>query len=127
VIVLHLVALVVSSLPDPGELNPVLPRRALDNHTISAAVAPALDRGAAWLRATEPGIVNAVKPLRVLTQPCISVGLRQKWNMFSNPVTADPMRARGPLRRIESITAIRPPVSGTRNARSTGRSGTSRP
>jgi hypothetical protein len=89
VIVLHLVALVVSSLPDPGELNPVQPRRAIDNHTISAAVTPALDRGAAWLRAIEPGIVNAVKPLRVLTQLYISVGLRQTWNMFSNPMTVD--------------------------------------
>ena len=89
-IVLHLVALVVSSLPDPGELNPVQPRPSIDNHSpISVALTPALDRGAAWLRAIEPRIVNAVKPLRALTQVYISVGLRQTWNMFSNPMIVD--------------------------------------
>ena len=33
--------------------------------------------------------MNATKPLRVLTDPYMSVGLRQKWNMFSNPMTVD--------------------------------------
>jgi hypothetical protein len=80
---------VVASLPDADELNAEQPRRLIHNDTISAAVAPALDRSAAWLRAIEPRIVNAVKPLRVLADLYNSVGLRQTWNMFSNPVTAD--------------------------------------
>jgi hypothetical protein len=88
-IVFHLVALLLASLPDPDELNPVQPRASMDNHGITPVVTSALDRSAAWLRSIEPALVNATKPLRALTEPYISVGLRQKWNMFANPMTVD--------------------------------------
>lgn len=87
-IALHLVALGVASLPDPDELNRVEPRSPAA-HLFSPIITSGLDRIAEWVRAIEPPIVETVKPLQPLTKPYASLGLRQKWNMFSNPMTAD--------------------------------------
>ena len=83
-IVFHLVALVLASLPDPDELNLVQPRVSTGD-----AVTRVLDRSAAWLRFVEPQLVTLTKPLRVVTEPYITIGLRQKWNMFANPMAVD--------------------------------------
>jgi len=88
-IMFHLVALTVASLPEPDELNLVQPGVSAESGSVRSAVTFGLDRSGAWLRSVEPQVLNATKPLRVLTEPYISVGLRQKWNMFSNPVTVD--------------------------------------
>jgi len=77
-IAFHLVALAVNSLPDPRLRPPVQP-----------SGAPVLDGLAANLQAFEATIARIVAPLRPLTEPYITIGLEQKWDMFSNPLPTD--------------------------------------
>lgn len=85
-IVGHLVALVILLLPDPPELATV---SADTTNVPLTATASALGGVAAWVREVEPRIVQVVSPLRAVTAPYVAVGLRQRWNMFSNPMPVD--------------------------------------
>jgi hypothetical protein len=88
-IAFHLVALAINSLPDLAQRPPVQPSRAIEFNALSAAVTPILDRIAADLQMLEASIVRVVAPLRPLTEPYITFGLEQKWDMFSGPLPTD--------------------------------------
>ena len=88
-IVFHLVAISVAAIPPPGELNPIQLRHPPGDDALAAALMAILDRGAGWLARIEPHVFDMTEPVRQLTRPYIRIGLRQKWNMFSNPVTVE--------------------------------------
>jgi hypothetical protein len=77
-IAFHLVALAVNSLPDLRQWPPIQPSRV-----------PVLDGLAAYLQALAATMARIVAPLRPLTEPYITIGLEQKWDMFSNPLPTD--------------------------------------
>src|SRR5688572_14230259 len=89
-IVYHLIAVSIDALSSPQE---ILAAAAAPGGTGPAGV-PRVDaaftRAAAWVERVSPGLYRAVTPLRAATQPYIRNGrLRQKWNMFTNPVQGD--------------------------------------
>lgn len=89
-IAVHLVAISASSLPDPNDLKLVGSaggRPPAD--AIVRTVAPALDAATSVLRPFEALAYRATAPIRALTRTYVQAGLRQKWNMFANPVAAD--------------------------------------
>ena len=90
-IAIHLTAISVASLPDPRELNLVgsasRPTPAAD--ALARTVTPILDATVVALTPLEEQAFRLTTPLRALTRTYIQAGLRQKWNMFANPVTAD--------------------------------------
>jgi hypothetical protein len=90
-IAIHLVAITAASLPEPRELNLVNasatpgPR----GDALARTVKPVLDAVVAAVAPLEAEAFTVTKPIRALTRTYIQAGLRQKWNMFANPVTAD--------------------------------------
>jgi hypothetical protein len=84
----HLAAVTFAALPSPRDLNPVEEIRHPDRG-ISAWLTPTFDRLALWLSRIQPALFRSSEPVRILTQPYIDGGLRQRWNMFSNPATGD--------------------------------------
>jgi hypothetical protein len=89
-IAIHLVAISAWSLPDPRELALVRPEAAVrPADSIARIVTPALDAIVAALTPLEAKAYQVTAPLRALTQTYVQAGLRQKWTMFANPVTAD--------------------------------------
>jgi len=88
---IHLVAISAASLPDPRELDFVKPAAAaaLPFDSIARIVAPAMNAVVAALTPLEAQAYRFTAPIRSLTGIYIQAGLRQKWNMFANPVTAD--------------------------------------
>lgn len=89
-IAIHLVAISAASLPEPRELNLVRPAAAASPVDAIAQVAtPALNAIVDALIPVEAQAYRFTTPIRALTRIYIQAGLRQKWNMFANPVTAD--------------------------------------
>jgi hypothetical protein len=89
-IAIHLVAISAASVPDPRELNLVRPAAAVPPFDpIARIAAPALNAVVDALGPLEAQAYRFTAPLRALTGIYVQAGLRQKWNMFSNPVTAD--------------------------------------
>ena len=90
-IAIHLIAISAASLPDPRELSLVgsAARPAAPADALARTVTPALDATVAALAPIEAQAFRLTAPLRALTRTYIQAGLRQKWNMFANPVTAD--------------------------------------
>ena len=89
-IAIHLVAISAASVPDPRELNLVRPAAAGPPFDpIARIAAPALNAVVGALGPLEAQAYRFTAPLRALTGIYVQAGLRQKWNMFSNPVTAD--------------------------------------
>lgn len=88
-IALHLVAITVAAIPDPRELNPAEPLLYPHDDADGAPLTPVLDRSALWLSSMEPRLFRATQPLRIVTRPYVSMGLRQQWNMFANPLPVD--------------------------------------
>jgi hypothetical protein len=89
-IAIHLVAISAASLPDPRELDLVRPAAAVSPVDRIADIAtPALNATIAALTPLEAHAYRFTAPIRALTGIYIEAGLRQKWNMFANPVTAD--------------------------------------
>lgn len=89
-IFVHLAAISASSLPDPRELMLAPSGEALPPHdAIARTVTPALDTAVAVLTPIEAQAFKLTAPIRTLTRTYIQAGLRQKWNMFANPVAAD--------------------------------------
>ena len=86
----HLVAISAASLPDPRELN-FVPSAATSPpvDSIARLATPALNATAAALSPLEAQAYRLTAPVRTLTRVYVQAGLRQRWNMFSNPVTAD--------------------------------------
>lgn len=84
----HLTALVVASIPDPEGLA-VAPPRLTEDGVMRSPITEFLDRSAARMAASVPVIRVVTSPLHVLVDPYMSVGLRQRWNMFSNPMIVD--------------------------------------
>ena len=89
-IAIHLVAISVSSLPDPRELDLVRPATAVrPPDSIAHIVTPVLDAIVAALTPLEAQAYRFTAPIRSLTRTYVQAGLRQKWTMFANPVIAD--------------------------------------
>ena len=85
-VALHLVALAVSSVPTPDELR--LGESVPPGYKGAfPLLASALDKLAVWLRAVDSMSANLLSPLRIPTDTYASLGLRQRWDMFSNPPT----------------------------------------
>jgi hypothetical protein len=84
----HLTALTVSAIPSPEETNRI-GRVRHPQDAIARWLTPSLDRAATWFSGIEPALFSAAQPLRWITTPYIEAGLRQNWNMFSNPLTDD--------------------------------------
>ena len=84
----HLAAVTFAALPAPRDLNPVQDIRHPEQG-VSAWLAPAFDGLATWLSKIQPALFRASEPVRLVTRPYVDAGLRQKWNMFSNPGTDD--------------------------------------
>jgi hypothetical protein len=81
----HLVAVALAALPT---------RDALDRFNETRLVRPTflptvLDALAAFAHDGELALMSGSSPLRLMTRPYIQAGLRQRWNMFSNPGTDD--------------------------------------
>jgi hypothetical protein len=86
-IVVHLVAISASAIPDP-----LLVEAIKSEEPVSGAnerLTPVLDRFAATLTSVEADVFRFTTPLRALTRTYIQAGLRQKWDMFANPVRVD--------------------------------------
>ena len=90
-IAIHLIAISAASLPDPRELSLVGSgaRPAPPADALARTVTPTLDAAVAALTPLEEQAFRLTAPLRMLTRTYIQAGLRQRWNMFSNPVPAD--------------------------------------
>jgi hypothetical protein len=89
-IAIHLVAVSAASLPDPRELNFVPPAATSPPiDSIARIATPTLNAAADALSPLEAQAYRLTAPVRALTRFYIQAGLRQRWNMFSNPVTAD--------------------------------------
>jgi len=90
-ITIHLVAISVASLPDPRELSLVgsASRPTAADDALARTVTPTLDAAVAALAPLEDRAFRLTTPLRTLTRTYIQAGLGQRWNMFSNPLTAD--------------------------------------
>jgi hypothetical protein len=90
-IAIHLIAITAASVPDPRELGLIgsAARQAPPPDALARAVTPVLDATVAALTPVEAQAFRLTTLLRALTRTYIQAGLRQKWNMFSNPVTAD--------------------------------------
>jgi hypothetical protein len=89
-IAIHLVAISASSLPDPRELDLVRPAAVVQPvGSIAHIVTPVLDAIVAELTPLEAQAYQVTAPIRALTRTYVQAGLRQKWTMFANPVTAD--------------------------------------
>jgi hypothetical protein len=89
-IAIHLVAISAASLPDPHELSVGISVAAVSPVDRSARVAPTpLEAIVATLGPMEAAAHRLTEPIRTLTRSYVQAGLRQKWNMFANPVTAD--------------------------------------
>jgi hypothetical protein len=89
-IAIHLVAISASSLPDPREVDQFRPPAAVQPaDSISHVVTPVLDAIVNALAPVEAQAYRFTAPIRALTRTYVQAGLRQKWTMFANPVTAD--------------------------------------
>jgi hypothetical protein len=89
-IAVHLVAISAASVPDPRELDLVTSPAAVPRFDpIGRIAAPALNAVVAALGPAEADAYRFTAPIRALTGIYVQAGLRQKWNMFANPVTAD--------------------------------------
>jgi len=78
-LVYHIAAVVVGLLPPPGELPSTGAQRSRN----------ALDRTASSLAGIEPRLFEWSAPVRAVTYAYREAGLRQKWDMFAAPKTAD--------------------------------------
>jgi hypothetical protein len=83
----HLVAVAADAIPSPDELTGVAEVRHPHDDGIAALVTPMLDRAALSLARFEPTLFAWSQPLRQITQPYISAGLRQHWVMFAGTIT----------------------------------------
>jgi hypothetical protein len=88
-IVIHLVAISASSVPDPRDLNAARATAPAATDSIARFATPAWNALFAVLAPLEAQVYRFTAPLRALTRTYIEAGLRQKWDMFANPVTAD--------------------------------------
>jgi hypothetical protein len=88
-IVIHLVAISASSIPDPHDLNAGQSETPGAPDSLASFVTPALDRAVVTLASFETQVFRLTVPVRALTRMYIQAGLRQKWDMFANPMTAD--------------------------------------
>ena len=88
-IAIHLVAISASSLPDPRELDLLRASPGQPIDAMARTVAPPLNAAVAALTPLEAHAFALTAPTRALTRIYIQAGLRQKWNMFANPVTTD--------------------------------------
>jgi len=83
----HFTALISHALPPPDTLPTpatIRPGRPQDPFLVRT-LTPLLDRAALTVAQAEPGLFAATAPLRAVTQPYISAGLRQYWAMFASP------------------------------------------
>ena len=84
-IVYHLVAVTLAALPTRDALD-----RFNETRLVRPTVLPTvLDALAAVAHDAEMALMSGSSPLRLMTRPYIQAGLRQRWNMFSNPGTDD--------------------------------------
>jgi hypothetical protein len=81
----HLVAIALASLPTRDALD-----RFNETRLVRPTIVPTvLDALAAIAHDAEVATMSGASPLRLITRPYIKAGLRQRWNMFSNPGTDD--------------------------------------
>ena len=92
-IVCHIVALTVDAIPSPAAvraLASVASESDVAEHARNRShVYSVLTVAAEWLEGAVPGLFNATRVLRPATQFYTRAGLRQQWDMFSNPVLGD--------------------------------------
>jgi hypothetical protein len=88
-IAIHLVAISASSLPYPRELDLVRAAPGQPVDVIARTVAPALNAAVAVVTPLEAHAFALTASIRAITRIYIQAGLRQKWNMFANPVVTD--------------------------------------
>jgi hypothetical protein len=88
-IVIHLVAISASSVPDPRDLNATRAAAPPATDSVARFATPAWDALFAVLAPLEAQVFRFTAPLRTLTRTYVQAGLRQKWDMFANPVTTD--------------------------------------
>jgi hypothetical protein len=85
----HVIAISVDAVPDPARMKPVASAAPVASDAVSRALTPVFNGLAAVVAALEPGLYRVTGPLRLLTRPYINAGLRQRWNMFTEPVVYD--------------------------------------
>jgi hypothetical protein len=89
-IAIHLAALSVAALPDPGELTALTSAPRPSRIESTGAITNALEVLAAALLKFESFLFHGTGPIRVLTYPYIATGIGlQQWYMFSRPNTSD--------------------------------------
>lgn len=89
-IAIHLVAISAASLPDPRELGLGITAAAVPPVDAGGRIAtPTLNAVVAVLSPWEAQAYGVTESIRAWTRIYIQAGLRQKWNMFANPITAD--------------------------------------
>jgi hypothetical protein len=89
-ITIHLVAISAASVPDPRELDFVRSAGAAPPFdSVARIAAPVLNAIVAAFAPVEAHAYGFTAPIRALTGIYVQAGLRQKWNMFANPVAGD--------------------------------------
>ena len=86
-IVVHLVAISASAIPDPVSLEAIKSEEPTSG--ANEWLTPVLNRFVAKLTPVEADAFRFTTPVRALTRTYIQAGLLQKWDMFANPVRVD--------------------------------------
>lgn len=89
-ILFHVTAVAVATIPAPGEVNAIDPARRTDaSDPIAVRLAPALDRAAVVVFAIQRTLHGVLRPVRRVTQLYAGGAVHQRWRMFANPPTDD--------------------------------------
>lgn len=83
----HLCAVASHALPDPASLTPIAPSRVPGSpqSRLSQLLSTPLDQSARIVAGLDAALVEALRPVRMVTAPYTSAGLRQYWAMFADP------------------------------------------
>ena len=87
-IVFHLIAITLAAIPAPTTDAPLEPTPRLDTDPVAITLTPVIDRIATAVAQAETLLLRWTRPVSALTKRYVDIGLPQRWNMFSDPVTA---------------------------------------
>ena len=89
-LVCHVGAMVLASVPSPERVSPIGPPRHPAGDRITAQLTPLFDTAAAMLTQVSGLIWKTTRPVhRAATSYVSAIGLEERWNMFVNPSQSD--------------------------------------
>ena len=89
-ILFHLTAVAVATVPAPGDVDALEPRsRTAGRDAVAAALTPLFDRAATIVFDVQRTLHGLLRPLRRASQLYVGAGIPQRWRMFANPPTDD--------------------------------------